>query len=134
MAKLSKTLDIEIIRVSPDYDIPEGIGFLRDYNSILNYEISIPKRSFPLGQVIPIDIKLVPLIKKLKIRGKNIKLIEKTTYVAKGNSVTVPKIVSTHEINDLMREYILEDNNDNTNYHNHFDFPIPNCKSKSIIQ
>ncbi|CAG8455893.1 266_t:CDS:2 [Diversispora eburnea] len=132
-SKLSKNLDLEIIRILPDYDISEGIGFSRDYNSILNYEISIPKHVFPLGQVIQIDVKLIPFIKKLKFHGLSIKLIEKTDYIANNDNIRVSKTVAILEINDLIQEYLLEDQEEddigNTSYHSNFDFPIPNCKS-----
>ncbi|RHZ70870.1 hypothetical protein Glove_265g30 [Diversispora epigaea] len=132
-SKLSKNLDVKIIRILPDYDISEGISLSRDYNSILNYEISIPKHVFPLGQVIQIDVKLIPFIKKLKIHGLSIKLIEKTNYIAENNNIRVSKIVAILEINDFMQDHLLEDQEDddigNTSHHSNFDFPIPNCKS-----
>ncbi|CAG8478170.1 13758_t:CDS:2 [Racocetra fulgida] len=137
LPKLSKEIDIEVIRILPDDFDSEGIALSKDYEDILNYEISIPKKSYPLGQAIPIEIKLIPYIKKLKIHGITIKLLETTIYNAQNEMFGITKVLATLDIENLVHDSLLQDVDEgdigNTSYQSNFDFQLPNCNSKFSI-
>ncbi|CAG8594895.1 29162_t:CDS:2 [Racocetra persica] len=134
LPKLSKEVDIEVIRILPDDFDSEGIALSKDYEDILNYEISIPKKSYPLGQAIPIEIKLIPYIKKLKIHGITIKLLETTAYSAQNEIFGITKVLATLDIENLVHDSLLQDVDEgdigNTSYQSNFNFQLPNCISK----
>ncbi|CAG8496597.1 7563_t:CDS:2 [Cetraspora pellucida] len=135
LPKLSKEIDIEVIRVLSDDIDSEGIALSKDYEDILNYEISIPKKSYPLGQAIPIEIKLIPYIKKLKIHGLTIKLLETTIYSAQNENFKLSKVVATLDVENLVHNNLLQyvdddDDMGDTSYQSNFNFILPNCNNK----
>ncbi|CAG8694230.1 31462_t:CDS:2 [Gigaspora margarita] len=134
LPKLTKQIDIEIIRVLSDDVDSEGIVLSKDYEDILNYDISIPNKSYPLGQTIPIEIKLIPYIKKLKIHGLRIKLLENTVYKAQNEIFEISKVVATLDIENLVQNNLLQEVNEedigNTSYQSNFNFLLPNCNNK----
>ncbi|CAG8642631.1 1993_t:CDS:2, partial [Acaulospora colombiana] len=134
LPKLVKKYDLKIVRILPDYEISEGIALLRDYDSTLRYEISIPKRAYSLGQTVPIEVKLIPLIKNLKIRGLLVELLEEITYTANGAQAGTTKVVTTHNSDNLVHENLLQDQDDieDISYHETLRFFIPNETNYSM--
>nr|CAG8572596.1 2397_t:CDS:2 [Entrophospora candida] len=123
--------NIEILRTIPDHINSQGIGFARDFNDLLSYEISLPKKAFPLGQSIPIDMKICPNVKKLKVKGVKIQIIEKTTCTSKGQNFTNTRIPVTQELPYFGKETLLEDQEDgdvgNVTYQQIMDVNLPVC-------
>ncbi|CAG8595494.1 20675_t:CDS:2 [Dentiscutata erythropus] len=134
LPKLTKKINVEIIRVLPDDVDSQGIALSKDYEDILNYEISIPKKSYPLGQVIPIEIKLIPYVKKLKIHGLRTKLLENIVYRAQNENFEITKVVATLDVENFGHNNLLQEINDedigDTSYQSNFNFLLPNSNNK----
>ncbi|CAG8530016.1 3088_t:CDS:2 [Scutellospora calospora] len=134
LPKLTKDINVEIVRILPDHVDSEGINLSKDYEDILKYEISIPKKSYPPGHAIPIEIKLIPYIKKLKIHGLRIKLLEKTVYRAQNEKFVTTRVAATLDVENLVHDNLLQDVDEgdigNTSYQSYFDFLLPNYNSK----
>src|SRR5581483_6619921 len=97
--KIRLSQQVEILRTLPEHINSQGIGFSREFNDLLSYEINIPKKAYPLGQQIPIDMKISPYIKKLKVTGVSVQVMEKTTYTSREQKVTDSREVTVQSLN-----------------------------------
>ncbi|CAH1760348.1 19560_t:CDS:2 [Entrophospora sp. SA101] len=129
---LSKTCKVYIVRILHDHENDRGIGISRDLNELLSYEISIPKKHFIMGQTIPIEVRLTPLTKKIKIHGVKVQLVEKIKYKPKQRKFEEVNVSNTMSINDLGRDSLLQDHDEgdigNLVYHKLISFQLPKCK------
>ncbi|CAG8710242.1 1606_t:CDS:2, partial [Acaulospora morrowiae] len=126
-SKLVKKCDIKVIRISPDYEVSEGIALSKDYDSTFNYEVSIPQSAYPLGQTIPIEVKIIPLVKNLKVHGMLVELLEESIYTANGLQAGVTKVVSTLNVDNLNHSQDQDDDDMvNISYHENLSFSVPN--------
>ncbi|CAB4381453.1 unnamed protein product [Rhizophagus irregularis] len=78
---LSSTREVEIIRMLTDYINYSGIEISRSYDKIIDYQLSIPKKSYTLDDIIPINIKIIPLIKQFRLHSIECFLLQKITYM-----------------------------------------------------
>ncbi|CAG8499565.1 9694_t:CDS:2 [Acaulospora colombiana] len=146
---------IEILRTIPDHINAQGIAFSREFNDMvmylyhcfiiidsfgnfimpeeLSYEISIPKKGYPIGQTIPIEMKICPYIKRLRVNGVKVELVEKTTYTSNEQKVTDSKVGATISSNNFEEERLIDDHEDgdvgNVTYYQVVNFAIPKCAS-----
>ncbi|RHZ79546.1 hypothetical protein Glove_144g25 [Diversispora epigaea] len=132
--KIKYRQNVEILRTIPEHVNAEGIGFAREFNNMLSYEISIPKKSYPIGQNIPIEMKICPYVKKLRVNGVRVELIEKTTYISKNDrKVSVSKTGTTQELNEFGESRLIEDYEEgdvgNTVYQQNMNLILPKCPS-----
>ncbi|RGB23421.1 hypothetical protein C1646_677127 [Rhizophagus diaphanus] len=129
--KIRISQDVEILRTLPDHINSQGIGFSREFDNLLSYEINIPKKAYPLGQKIPIDMKISPYIKKLKVTGVRIQVMEKTTYTSCGQKVTDSREVAKQNLETFGKNKLMDDEEDgdigNVFYQQTMDLTLPKC-------
>ncbi|CAG8598886.1 16033_t:CDS:2, partial [Acaulospora colombiana] len=78
---INTTQYIPIVRTPLNEQNPEGIS-VSSIKGSLNYEISIPKRAYALGDAMEIDLKLRPTTRNIRVVGAKIQLTEDATYKA----------------------------------------------------
>ncbi|CAG8541628.1 12373_t:CDS:2 [Ambispora leptoticha] len=71
---------IELVRTQTDHVISQGINVSRNVEGIFNYEMTLPKSAYTLGSRIPIDLKVIPQIKKFRLYNVTIEILENQTY------------------------------------------------------
>jgi hypothetical protein len=129
--KIRLLQEVEILRTLPDHINSQGIGFSREFNDLLSYEINIPKKAYPLGQQIPIDMKISPYIKKLKVSGVRVQVIEKTTYTSCGQKVTDSREVARQNLETFGKNRLMDDEEEgdigNVYYQQMMDLTLPKC-------
>ncbi|GBB99332.1 hypothetical protein RclHR1_03490014 [Rhizophagus clarus] len=129
--KIRLLQEVEILRTLPDHINSQGIGFSREFNDLLSYEINIPKKAYPLGQHIPIDMKISPYVKKLKVTGVRIQVVEKTTYTSCGQKVTDSREVARQNLETFGKNRLIEDEEDgdigNVTYQQTMNLTLPKC-------
>ncbi|CAI2176194.1 4535_t:CDS:2 [Funneliformis geosporum] len=122
---------VEILRTIPDHLNSQGIGFAREFNDMLSYEINIPKKAYPLGQKIPIEMKICPHVKKLKVTGVNVQLFEKTTYTSCGKKITDSRIAAFQSLNKFGENRLIEEEEEgdvgNIVYQELMNLNLPKC-------
>ncbi|CAG8586089.1 9216_t:CDS:2 [Rhizophagus irregularis] len=79
--KIVRPNGVEIIRMLTDYINYSGIEISRSYDKIIDYQLSIPKKSYTLDDIIPINIKIIPLIKQFRLHSIECFLLQKITYM-----------------------------------------------------
>ncbi|CAG8497119.1 2231_t:CDS:2 [Funneliformis caledonium] len=112
----SKTLlnvrQVEIIRL-PDYDnYSYGIEISRNYEQVIEYQLSIPKNSFPLGDTVPIHIKLIPLGKKFKLHSIQIRLVQNVTYTNNGHKTEYIQYLNHSQFDNVKKLYLIDKEED----------------------
>ncbi|CAG8558646.1 19375_t:CDS:2 [Racocetra persica] len=132
LPKLRLHQPIEILRTIPDHINSQGIAVAREFNDMLSYEISIPKKAYPLGQSIPIDMKICPYIKKLQVKGVKVDLVEKTTCTSPLKpKITDVRIGSTQVLNKFGENRLIEDHEEgdvgNVVYQQTLNLDLPRC-------
>ncbi|CAG8514505.1 8320_t:CDS:2 [Scutellospora calospora] len=132
LPKLRLNQPIEILRTIPDHINSQGIAVAREFNDMLSYEISIPKKAYPLGQSIPIDMKICPYIKKLIVKGVKVDLVEKTTCTSPSKpKITDIRIGSTQLLNNFGENRLIDDHEEgdvgNITYHQTMNLNLPKC-------
>ncbi|CAG8559341.1 9847_t:CDS:2 [Acaulospora morrowiae] len=141
---------VPIVRTLLDEQNSQGLSVSNTKES-LNYEISIPRRAYALGDTIEIDVKLRPTVKNLRVIGGKIELNEDSTYKAGTQKYREINSLSSLQVKDygeqripmerrninegdlsnntLEDEYIVIPESDledeNVYYHNLITFPIP---------
>ncbi|RIA90868.1 S-antigen, C-terminal domain-containing protein [Glomus cerebriforme] len=128
--KIRLSQEVEILRTLPDHINSQGIGFSREFNDLLSYEINIPKKAYPLGQQIPIDMKISPYIKKLKVTGVRVQVVEKTTYTSRGQKVTDSREVARHNLETFGKNRLIEEEEGdlgNVVYQQTLNLSLPKC-------
>ncbi|KIJ66043.1 hypothetical protein HYDPIDRAFT_87351 [Hydnomerulius pinastri MD-312] len=80
-SKMSAYREVIVVCAPADDDTEEteGINIERQWDSQLQYHIQIPKRSFPVGGKIPIQLTIMPLA-KIKVHRIIVYLDERTEY------------------------------------------------------
>jgi hypothetical protein len=130
-SKINLIQEVEILRTLPEHINSQGIGFAREFNDLLSYEINIPKKAYPLGQTIPIDMKISPFVKKLKVTGVNIQIVEKTTYTSRGQKITDSRVVARHNLDTFGKNCLIDDEEEgdigNVVYQQTTNIPLPKC-------
>ncbi|CAG8510165.1 311_t:CDS:2 [Diversispora eburnea] len=121
-------------RFTPKMKYRQPVEILRTIPDHLSYEISIPKKSYPIGQNIPIEMKICPYVKKLRVNGVRVELIEKTTYTSKNDQkVSDSKIGTTQELIEFGESRLMDDYEEgdvgNTIYQQNMNLIIPKCPS-----
>ncbi|GBC05260.1 hypothetical protein RclHR1_06140002 [Rhizophagus clarus] len=86
---LSSSRKVEIIRMLSDCINYSGIESSRSYDRILDYQLSIPKKSYSLDETIPIDIKIIPLINQFKLYSVKCLLVQKIYMKDDDNNETI---------------------------------------------
>ncbi|CAG8451265.1 2454_t:CDS:2 [Ambispora gerdemannii] len=71
---------IKLVRTQTDHVISQGINITRDVEGIFNYEMTILKSAYALGSRIPIDLKVIPQIKKFRLHNAIVEILEKQVY------------------------------------------------------
>ncbi|CAG8630222.1 29474_t:CDS:2 [Gigaspora margarita] len=132
LPKLRLHQPIEILRTIPDHINSQGIAVAREFNDMLSYEISIPKKAYPLGQSIPIDMKICPYIKKLEVKGVKVDLVEKITCSSPLKpKITDVRIGSTQVLNIFGEDRLIDDHEEgdvgNVIYQQTMNLDLPNC-------
>ncbi|RIB11915.1 S-antigen, C-terminal domain-containing protein [Gigaspora rosea] len=132
LPKLRLHQPIEILRTLPDHINSQGIAVAREFNDMLSYEISIPKKAYPLGQSIPIDMKICPYIKKLEVKGVKVDLVEKISCSSPLKpKITDVRIGSTQVLNIFGENRLIEDHEEgdvgNVIYQQTMNLDLPNC-------
>jgi hypothetical protein len=117
---LSSTHEVEIIRMLPDYVNYSGVELSRSYDKIMDYQLSIPKKSYSLGDIIPINFKVIPLIKQFKLYSVECFLLQKITYI-KDDDYT--ETIKNSNYNNIFR---FNDNYDKI-YETTINFELPKC-------
>lgn len=97
---LSSTREVDIIRMISDYINYSGIELSRSYDKIIDYQLSIPKKSYSLDEIIPINIKIIPLIKQFKLSSIECFLLQKITYMKDDNYT---ETVKNSNYNNIIR-------------------------------
>ncbi|CAG8493377.1 10089_t:CDS:2 [Acaulospora morrowiae] len=124
---------IEILRTIPDHVNTQGIAFSREFNDMLSYEISIPKKGYPIGQTIPIEMKICPYVKRLRVISVKVELVEKTTYTSHEQKVTDSKVGTTKTLFKFGEERLIEDHEEgdvgNVVYSQVMHMEVPKCAS-----
>ncbi|CAG8712240.1 16262_t:CDS:2, partial [Funneliformis caledonium] len=108
-SKIRLQQQVEILRTLPDHINSQGIGFAREFNDMLSYEVNIPKKAYPLGQQIPIEMKICPHVKNLKVTGVDVQLFEKTTYTSCGQKITDSRIATFQSLDSFGENRLIED-------------------------
>lgn len=123
--KLRDSQRVPIIRTILEERNSEGIAIASGWNDQLDYEITIPKRAYPMGDSIEIDLKLTPLVKKMQIVGVKIQIDEESVYKAKGQTNIELSNLSLYKDEN----FCGQEGNDLVNlfYHKNISLPIPKC-------
>ncbi|KAG9304873.1 hypothetical protein G9A89_010735 [Geosiphon pyriformis] len=107
---LSPNLDsqrqIIIIRTIPDYEFTDsGIAINRDIEDMFAYEISLPKKAYPIGGCInQLEIKLIPLAKQLRVLSIGVQLIEKIMHRAHRQKNCDSRIIAVKRLDDVREQ------------------------------
>lgn len=143
---------VTIIRTVLEERNSEGIAIASDWNNQLGYEITIPKKAYPIGDSIDIDLKLNPRSKKINIVGIKIQMEEESVYKTKGQKSTESRTLLVHKVNNFAEQILISDKNGSINnnnnqegssssaqiiqdddenlfYHKNILLPIPKCSS-----
>ncbi|GBC05262.1 hypothetical protein RclHR1_06140004 [Rhizophagus clarus] len=102
---LSSDREVEIIRILSDYINYSGIELSRNYDQIMDFELSIPKKSYSFDETIPINIKIVPLIKQFKLYSVECFLLQKTTYMENDDDTETVKCSDYNNIFNFDANY-----------------------------
>ncbi|GES89834.1 cyclin binding protein [Rhizophagus clarus] len=144
---------VPIIRTILEERNSEGIVIASEWNNQLGYEITIPKKAYPIGDSIDIDLKLNPKAKKVNVVGIKIQIEEESVYKTNGQKNFESRTLLVHKVNNFAEQMVLSDknyslNNNNTFiqegtsssaqiqdddetlfYHKNISLPIPKCTS-----
>jgi hypothetical protein len=105
--------NVTIIRTVLEERNSEGIAIASEWNNQLGYEITIPKRAYPIGDSIDIDLKLSPKTKKVNIVGIKIQIEEESVYKSRGQKSIESRTLSVHKVNNFAEQIIISSKNDN---------------------
>ncbi|CAI2176192.1 4534_t:CDS:2 [Funneliformis geosporum] len=129
---------VPIIRTILEERNSEGIAIASNWNDQLDYEITIPKRAYPMGDSIDIDLKLTPRVKRMQVVGVKIQIDEESLYKARGQKNIELRNLSLYKDED----FCGQEGNDLENlfYQKNISFPIPkstnhlhySCETTSI--
>ncbi|CAI2167635.1 18126_t:CDS:2 [Funneliformis geosporum] len=133
---LSNFRQVEIIRL-PDYvNYSYGIEISRIHEQIVEYQLSIPNNSFPLGDTVPIHIKLIPLIKKFKLHSIQIRLVQNVTYINNGRKNEYIQYLNHSQFDNVKElkedDYCEENEIGNSIYEKALMFELPKCNNNMI--
>ncbi|CAB4420999.1 unnamed protein product [Rhizophagus irregularis] len=142
---------VPIIRTILEERNSEGTAISSDWNNQLGYEITIPKKAYPIGDSIDIDLKLKPRSKNINIAGIKIQMEEESVFKTKGQKSTDSRTLLVHKVNNFAEQILISDKNVSINnnniqegtsssaqiiqdddelfYHKNILLPIPKCSS-----
>ncbi|CAG8700119.1 5094_t:CDS:2 [Rhizophagus irregularis] len=143
---------VPIIRTILEERNSEGTAISSDWNNQLGYEITIPKKAYPIGDSIDIDLKLKPRSKNINIAGIKIQMEEESVFKTKGQKSTDSRTLLVHKVNNFAEQILISDKNvsinnnniqegtsssaqiiqdddENLFYHKNILLPIPKCSS-----
>src|SRR6185369_12057337 len=106
---------IIIVRTLSDQQYTEGgTAVSQDWNGTFSYEISLPKKAYPIGGCIKdMEIKLTPLIQQVCVHGIQVQLVEMITYRTQESKNSVSRTVATHKLEDCGEKHLLRMSLDN---------------------
>jgi hypothetical protein len=119
---------IEIVRTIPDHLNLQGVATAREITDTFAYEISLPKLAYPIGQTIPLDLKVSPLTKHFTIHGVKAELHEKSVHHIKGRVITSNHLVASEEL-PLGKTNLLDDDIGGFFYERTLPLTLPKCSS-----
>ncbi|CAG8650719.1 288_t:CDS:2, partial [Ambispora gerdemannii] len=126
---------IELVRTQTDHVISQGINIARDVEGIFNYEMTIPKSAYTLGSRIPIDLKVIPQIKKFRLHNVTVEILEKQVYkLASRQKFTGTRVAVTLKSDSFASMRLTENHQENeadlvgnVSYHRILSLHLPKC-------
>ncbi|RIA90869.1 S-antigen, C-terminal domain-containing protein [Glomus cerebriforme] len=115
-SNLHVSQNVTIIRTFLEERNSEGTAIANEWNNQLGYEITIPKKAYPIGDSIEIDLKLSPRAKKTKITGIKIQIEEEAVYKTNGQKYLESRTLSIHKVNNFVEQRTMSGKNDSINY------------------
>ncbi|GBC05264.1 hypothetical protein RclHR1_06140006 [Rhizophagus clarus] len=98
-----------------------GVELSRSYDKIIDYQLSIPKKSYSLDEIIPINIKIIPLIKQFQLYSVGCSLLQKITFMKDDDNTS--ETVKSSNYNNIFR---FNENHDKI-YETTLNFELPKC-------
>ncbi|RIA90722.1 hypothetical protein C1645_823018 [Glomus cerebriforme] len=132
---LSSVRNVEIIRIIlPDYINYIGIELSRNFNQIINYQLSIPKKSYFLDESIPVNLKIIPLINHFKLHSIECLLAQKITFMKDNDteSIQYSNNNDNFQFDENDEKENIENEIGNLIYEKSMIFELPKCNDINI--